>query len=257
MSAGPARADLVRRNTIRLIGAQGALAAMNSTFFTLAVVAIVDLTDRERWGGVLLALFNLTAAASALLVGRLMDRIGRRPGLAIGYTVFAIAGIAGALAVYTESSWGLLVTAIPFGAGFGAAQLGRVAAADMYPSEQRGRVVGFVVAAGTIGAIAGPPVVAGIEHLTGSEAAPWLMIPFLALLGLLAVAFLRPDPRDLAVHSADVDEGARPRSLRELLRLPPFRAAIVAIGIAQTAMVAVMGVTPVVIDENGGSERAS
>ena len=44
------RDELVRRNTILLVVAQGALLAMSATFFTLAVVAIVDLTGREQIG---------------------------------------------------------------------------------------------------------------------------------------------------------------------------------------------------------------
>ncbi len=252
----PTRDALVRRNTILLVIAQGALLAMSATFFTLAVVAIVDLTNRERWGGVLLAIFNASAAVSALVVGRLMDRVGRRPGLAIGYALFGLAGIGGALAVSAGSSWALLAMAVPFGAGLGAGLLGRVAVADMYPSELRGRMVGIVVAAGTLGAIFGAPIVAAIEAVTGSDVMPWLLIPALGCVGLAAVLALRPDPRDLA-FSDEKPEDVRPgRPLGELLRLAPFRAAIVAIGVAQTAMVAVMGVTPVVIDENGGSALA-
>jgi len=252
------RAALVRRNTILLVVAQGALLAMSATFFTLAVVAIVDLTDHERFGGFLLAIFNVSAAVSALVVGRLMDRVGRRPGLAIGFALFGVAGVGGALAVSAGSTMGLLVMAVPFGAGLGAGQLGRVAVADMYPPELRGRMVGIIVAAGTLGAIFGAPIVAAVEALTGSTVAPWFLIPALGCIGLVAVLSLRPDPRDLAfVEPQKVEAETGPaRSLRELLGLPPFRAAIVAIGVAQTAMVATMGVTPVVIDENGGGSLA-
>jgi MFS family permease len=253
MAADRTRQALVRRNTILLVAAQAALMGVGATFFTLAVVAIVDMTGAERWGGILLALFNACAAASALLVGRLMDRVGRRPGLTLGYGLLAAAGVGGAFAVWAESPWALLAIAVPFGAGFGAAQLGRLAAADMVPSARRGRIVGLVVSAGTIGAIAGSPVVAGIEELTGSRAAPWLLVPAFAALGLCAVRALRPDPRDLAVFEDEHAPDGPARSLRELLRLAPFRAAIAAIGVAQTAMVAVMGITPVVIDEYGGS----
>ena len=250
------RDELVRRNTILLVVAQGALLAMSATFFTLAVVAIVDLTGRERWAGILLAIFNTSAAVSALLVGRLMDRFGRRPGLAIGYSLFAVAGFGGTLAVWMGSSWLLLAMAIPFGAGLGAGQLGRVAVADMYPSNVRGRMVGIIVAAGTLGAIFGAPVVAAIEAATGSTVAPWLLIPFLGAIGLTSVLLLRPDPRDLAEAVPETAQARPGRRLGELLQVPPFRAAIVAIAIAQTAMVAVMGITPVVIDDYGGSALA-
>ncbi len=256
MASARTRESLVRRNTILLVIAQGALLAMSATFFTLAVVAIVDLTDHERWGGILLAIFNVSAAISALLVGRLMDRVGRRPGLAIGYALFGVAGIGGALAVSAGSTWGLLVMAVPFGAGLGAGLLGRVAVADMYPSALRGRMVGIVVAAGTLGAIFGAPIVAAIEAITGSDVAPWFLIPALGCIGLGAVLALRPDPRELAIQEEKPEDRAPGRRLGELLRLPPFRAAIIAIGVAQTAMVAVMGVTPVVIDQNGGSALA-
>jgi MFS family permease len=256
MGAQRTRDELVRRNTTLLVVAQGALLAMNATFFTLAVVAIVDLTGRERWAGILLAIFNVSAAVSALLVGRMMDRFGRRPGLALGYSLYAAAGLVGMLAVWWGSSWLLLATAIPFGAGLGAGQLGRVAVADMYPSHLRGRMVGIVIAAGTLGAIFGAPVVAGIEAATGSTVAPWVLIPAVGVIGLTAVLLLRPDPRDLASQEPETTQARPGRDLRQLLALPPFRAAIVAIAVAQTAMVAVMGVTPVVIDEYGGSALA-
>jgi MFS family permease len=246
------RAARVRRNTIRLIVAQGALMSAIPIVFVLGVVAIVDLTDRERWGGVFLAEFNVAAAVTAILVGRLMDRVGRRPGLMLGYVLLGAGGIGAAIAVANASRWALLAMALPLGAGLGAGQLGRVAVADMYPSDQRGRQIGILIATGTVGAIAGPPLVAGIEAATGSDVAPWFLVPVVALVGLVAAASLKPDPSELAVEEHVVDTGAR-RSPRELLRLTPFRAAVVAVGIAQTAMVAVMGVTPVVIDDRGGS----
>jgi MFS family permease len=247
------RARLVRRNTLLLVGAQATLNGIVATFFTLGVIAIVDLTGGERWGGIFLALYNVSAAGSALLTGRLMDRLGRRPGLAGGYAMLIVCGVGGAFAVHAGSTWALLAVAIPFGIGFGAAQLGRLAAADMVPSERRGRAVGFVVAAGTVGAIAGAPVAAGIERATGSDALPWLVIPVLGALGLLAVLSLRPDPRDLAYREPTLESGQPRRGLGELVRLPPFRAAVVAIGVAQASMVAVMGISPVVLDDYGAS----
>src|SRR5207253_10977303 len=42
--------------------------------------------------------------------------------------------------------------------GSGAALLARAAVADMYPIERRGVAVGFLLAAGTVGAIVGPQV---------------------------------------------------------------------------------------------------
>ncbi len=250
------RDELVRRNTVLLMVAQAAVLACGAVWFTLAVVAVVDLTGRERWAGVQLACFSICAAVSALLVGRFMDRAGRRPGLAIGHVLLGLGGAAGGLSMVAESTLGLFGATVLFGSGMGAALLGRVAAADMYPSERRGRVVGVVVSAGTAGAIAGAPLVAAIERVTGSELLPWLMIPVFAAVGVVAVLLLRPDPIALAVDDPDVRSEAASRPLGTLLRIPPLRAAIAAIGVAQTAMVAVMGVAPIAIEDHGGGALA-
>jgi MFS family permease len=72
---------------------------------------------------------------------------------------------------------------------------------------------------------------------------PWVIVPIGAISALVAVTRVRPDPRSLAV-SEGFDTRADARVPRELLRLSSFRAAVLAGACAQTAMVAVMGVTP-------------
>jgi MFS family permease len=249
------RDELVHRNTLLLMGAQAAMLGSTAVWFTLSVVAVTDLTGRERYAGVFLAMFNLCVAGSALLVGRLMDIRGRRVGLLLGYALLAVGGSAGGLAVWAESTWGLFLAATIFGAGMGATLLGRVAAADMYPSARRGRVVGVVVSAGTVGAVLGAPLVAGIDAL-GSELLAWVTIPFFATLGVIFTLRLRPDPLELAYVEAEEDTSRPARPLGELLAIRPLRAAIAAIVVAQTAMVAVMGVTPVALDDYGASAAA-
>ena len=246
------RDELVRRNTLLLMGAQAAMLGATAVWFTLAVVAVTDLTGRERYAGVFLAMLNLFIAGSALLVGRMMDRRGRRVGLLLGHVMLGIGGAVGGIAVWKESTWGLFLAAGVFGVGMGAALLGRVAAADMYPSDRRGRVVGVVVSAGTLGAIGGAPLVAAIDAL-GSELLAWATIPFFATLGVIFTLRLRPDPLELAYVEAEEDTTRPARPLGELLAIPPLRAAIAAIVVAQTAMVAVMGVTPVALDDYGAT----
>ena len=245
------RAALVRRNTFLLMGSQAALLGAGAVWFSLAVVAASDLAGKERWAGIFLAMYNLFVAGSALLVGRMMDRHGRRPGLVLGHALMAIGGGAGGLAVWAESLWGLFLAATVFGAGYGAALLGRVAAADMVPAERRGRVVGVVVSAGVLGAIGGAPLVAVIEHAGGAPELAWVTIPAFALAGVLVTMKLRPDPQQLAVEEESTSAALPARPLRELLEIRPLRAAMGAIAVAQTAMVAIMGVTPVALDDEG------
>jgi MFS family permease len=234
------------------MGAQGALLGASAVWFSLSVVAVADLTGRERWAGVFLAMFNLCVAGSAILVGRMMDRRGRRPGLVLGHVLLGVGGGAGGLAVWGDAVWGLFLSAVVFGAGLAAALLGRVAAADMVESARRGRVVGSVVAAGTLGAIGGAPLVAAVEHFAGSTTLAWATSPGFALAGVAAALALRPDPKELAVDDpVEVRSTGPARPLRELVRIPPLRAAVAAIVVAHTSMVAVMGVTPVALDNEG------
>ena len=225
-------------------------------------VAAADITGRDGATGVVWALYFSSAAIGAFVVGRLMDRFGRRPGLIGSYLVLAAAGVACAAAIAAESYAGLLAASVPFGVAFGGSQLVRGAVADMYAVHARARAVGIVLAAGTVGAVGSPLLVAVIR--TAAEARgwdpnviPWVLVPFGAVVGIGFVLSVRPDPRDLApvvaTHDTpDVPTSASPaRGPRELFRVPAFRTAVLAASIGQLGMVGVMGVTPNALDHHG------
>jgi MFS family permease len=249
----------VRRNTLLLAIAQGFLYSTLPFLLAVGSVAVVDLSGRKAAVGVLAASYFASAAVGALVVGRWMDRVGRKPGLAVGYVAIAVGALASAGAVERRSALLLVLAAVPFGLGAGAALLGRGAVADMHPPHRRGRAVGLVLAASVIGAVGSAPLVALLQHVSEDRlglrpfVGPWLVVPLLAAGGLVCVLLLRPDPRDLAVRdrSADAAPAAPARTPRELLALPPFRAAVVAAGIGQAAMIAVMGVAPIVVHHHG------
>lgn len=249
----------VRRNTLLLAIAQGFLYSTLPFLLAVGSVAVVDLSGREGSVGILAASYFASAAVGALIVGRWMDRVGRKPGLAVGYIAIAVGALASAAAVERRSALLLVLAAVPFGFGAGAALLGRGAVADMHPPDRRGRAVGLVLAASAIGAVGSAPLVAWIQRVSEDRlglspfVGPWLVVPLLAAGGLACVLLLRPDPRELAVgdRSADGAPAAPARTPRELLALPPFRAAVVAAGIGQAAMIAVMGVAPIVVHHHG------
>jgi MFS family permease len=249
----------VRRNTLLLAIAQGFLYSTLPFLLAVGSVAVVDLSGRKAAVGVLAASYFASAAVGALIVGRWMDRVGRKPGLAVGYVAIAVGALASAGAVERRSALLLVLAAVPFGLGAGAALLGRGAVADMHPPDRRGRAVGLVLAASVVGAVGSAPLVAWLQHVSEDRlglrpfVGPWLVVPLLAAGGLVCVLLLRPDPRDLAVRdrSADASPAEPARTPRELLALPPFRAAVVAAGIGQAAMIAVMGVAPIVVHHHG------
>ena len=252
----PAERDrLVRRNTILLAFAQGFVQTTFPVMLVIGGPAASRLTGREGAAGLLWGLYFLAAAAGAALIGRWMDRVGRRPGLILSYVLVGAAAAAAALSIRAGSFAGLMASTIPFGVALGGANLGRGAVADMYPAERRGRAVGILLAAGTIGAVGSPLLAAVIEGAAGEGSLlPWI-VPIAGAFGaFVCVLAVRPDPRDLAVRDA-VTDGEGGRNWRELLRVPTFRTAVLAGAVGQMAMVGVMGVTPTALDHahHGGT----
>lgn len=256
----PAREVAVRRNTVLLAAAQGLTYASAPVLLAVGVVAAAELGDREAAAGLLIAVYFVSAALGAFVAGRWMDRVGRRPGLLLGHVLIGLGGVTAALVTAAGSLVGLLGSSVLFGAGAGTALLGRGAVADMYPPKRRGRAVGVMLAASTVGAVGAAPLVAAVQTFSQSNGwdrlvIPWLLIPVFEVAALGCVAAIRPDPRDLAVTTDEPIEGAR-RSRRDLLAIPPFRAAIVSAAIGQAAMVGVMGVAPIVVHEHGHGDVA-
>jgi MFS family permease len=248
------RDRLVRRNTILLAFAQGFVQTTFPVMLVIGGPAASRLSGREGAAGLLWAVYFIAAAAGAALIGRWMDRAGRRPGLLLAYVLVGAAAAAAALSIRAGSFWGLLASTIPFGVALGGANLARGAVADMYPVERRGKAVGIVLAAGTVGAVLSPIVAAAIEGVAGEGSIlPWI-VPVAGAIGAIAcVGAVRPDPRDLAVADPTVRAGGR--SPRELLRVPTFRTALLAAAVGQMTMIGVMGVTPTALDHahHGGT----
>ena len=249
------RDRLVRRNTILLAFAQGFVQTSFPVMLVIGGPASARLTGREGAAGLLWGLYFLAAAGGAALIGRWMDRVGRRPGLILSYALVGGAAATAALSIRAGSFLGLLASTVPFGVALGGANLGRGAVADMYPAERRGRAVGILLAAGTIGAVGSPLLAALIEEAAGEGSLlPWIVPVAGSIAAIGCVLSVRPDPRDLAVIEPSVT-GTGGRTPRELLRVPMFRTAVLAGAVGQMAMVGVMGVTPTALDHahHGGT----
>jgi MFS family permease len=249
----------VRRNTALLTAAQVALWTAVGAFAAFGPITAFELTGRRSAAAVFFAIYYLAAATSARIAGRAMDRLGRRPGLAAGYVALGLGGAVAYLGVSAGSSMWFFIASALIGLGSGAALLGRGAVADMYPAARRGRAVGILLLAGTLGAVGGAPLSGGVHSLTEGSgidplAAPWLILPLASGVALILVLMLRPDPKELAVAAAEATAPARPA--REIVLLRPGLAALVSIGIAQAVMVTFMGVIPVVLHSHHTGEVA-
>jgi MFS family permease len=250
------RVRLVRRNTILLAFAQGLSAMTFPVLLIVGSVAAAEITGRDSSVGVVNAAYFIAAAIGAFAFGRSMDRFGRRPGLGAAYLLLAAAGGVCALGISGRTFPLLLTGTVLFGFAFGGTNLARGAVADMYEPAHRGRAVGIVLAAGTIGAVGSPFLVAFLRGWAEGEAIdpdvlPWVLVPLTAVAAFACAFSLRPDPRDLAVTSRPATGPAR--TPRQLLGVPQVRTAVLAASVGQMAMVAVMGVTPVALHHHDTS----
>ena len=199
-------------------------------------------------------------ALAAVPASTLMQRHGRRPGLALCYLVGAIG--AGIVLASALTGWVplLFIGFFLLGTGNTGKFQARYAAVDLAESRLRGRHLSLVVWSTTVGAVIGPNLagplgrlVPGVHYL----AAPFAFATFAFLAGAaLIVALLRPDPLVMAGKLAAVPPTREMPSLAEtwraVLASPAARLGITATSVGHLVMVAVMAMTPVHIGEAHG-----
>src|SRR5512144_3142333 len=196
--------ETMARRIVAVLFAQQSLASAGFiAAATLNSIVGAKLAGSASWAGVPSAVYLFGGALAAFGWGQVFDVIGRRNGIASG---LLIGTVGSAIAVYAISQAAFL----PFMAGMllmgvanAAALLGRFAAAEVSPPEQRGRAISNVVVGGTIGAVVGPfvagPAGLWIKPFTGDElAGAYLVAMVLFALGAVVVFLgLRPDPREI------------------------------------------------------------
>lgn len=201
-------------------------------------------------------LLLIGAALASYPAGMLMQKIGRRPGLTLGFFLGSIGMAIGGYAIVTQSFLIFLLGLLFIGGARGAVDQSRYAAADANLPEARARAISTVVFAGTVGAVGGPLLVAPLGNLVQSIfgfevlAGPMIGGAVLFLVsGILIWLFLRPDPRDVGRIIADAlkkDDDPPPAAARpwgEIVHLPGVQLAALSMLIGQAMMVLVMTVT--------------
>jgi MFS family permease len=246
-----------RRIAFVLLISQSLFSASLTIAFTVSSIVVVQLADNSsQWAGVPSTLVLVGAALVVYPIGRLVDRVGRRVGLSLGY----VFGISGAL----TTGWAIVEQSLPIfslgvlvvGLAKGVIDMGRYAAAEASPAHRRARAISLVVLGGTVGSIAGPSLIdlttnlanrVGLPALSG----PWFAAGILLTLALMVINFfLRPDPQVIATQLAASGPNQplhdeRGRTFQEILKYPSARLAIGAMVFGNSVMVLVMTVTAV------------
>jgi MFS family permease len=238
-------------------------AALTSTAyiatFQNASVAAPALTGSASAGGLPSSAAVAGTAFAAVALSALMAARGRRLGIVAGVAVAVGGSLLTVVAMGGSSFLVLLAGSLLIGFGNAAINLSRYAAADLVPPTERAGAVGLVVWGSTVGAVAGPNLVApanaigesaGLSHFGGA----FVMSAGILLLAV-AIATLGPRARREATQppgNAGFVAALPIRALAgTLLRSAAGRTAVLALVSGQLVMVLIMTMTPYQLNHTG------
>jgi len=232
---------------------------------SLAVGGIMaaEISGSNLWSGLPVAVGALGAAAASWPLARLMARLGRRPGLALGYGIAVIGAVLSIVGVVVRDFTIFLVGMTLFGASQASNLLARYAAADMSPASERGRAMGLIVWGSTVGSVLGPNLMGLAVHvgawlgLSAAASAFLISVASYAFAALLVQAVLRPDPMQIARrdHEATADgrRPAVPRTPGAIFSDIRVRIAYVTLVLGQLVMIGTTSTSPVYLHDQGHS----
>lgn len=164
--------------------------------YSIAVPVLPDYASRLDASpttlGALFGSFGVTLLAVSIPMGVVSDRIGRRGPLILATTLLTLSTI-----------WFAFATSLPmlFGARLlqGVADgvtwvVGFALIAELYGPEERGRTMGLVMAASSVGIIVGPSI-GGWLYEWGGIRLPFLAVAVVAAVNTLAFTLVRTDVR--------------------------------------------------------------
>jgi multidrug resistance protein len=160
----------------------------------------------ERFGvtatviGLLMSSFSLAQLVCAPLLGRVSDRIGRKPvillslfGTAVGSFLTGAAG----------SVWVLFAGRLLDGASGASVSVAQAAVADVAPSEDRARLMGLLGAAFGMGFVAGPAL--GALAALGGAHVPFYVAAAISFVNGVVAIWRLPETRPASVRAAELD----------------------------------------------------
>jgi len=244
-----------------LFVAQACGSAGHSIGMAVGGIMAADITGTNTWVGLPVAMGALGSALASWPLSSLMGRIGRRPGLALGYGL-AVGGAVLTMIGAAVRSFPLMLAGMAvFGVANTSNLLARYAAADVSRGAERGRAMGLIVWGSALGSIVGPnlmgPAVRAGDWLGLSREASAFLISVAgyAIAAVLVEAFLRPDP--LAVARAMPEAGDRSaapgaaRSFSGILADTRVQVALAALSISQFVMISTTSTSPVYLHAHG------
>ncbi|MER3119014.1 MFS transporter [Bacillus subtilis] len=228
---------------------------------TVGALIAQQMLGTDAFAGLPSALFTLGSAGSALIVGRLSQRYGRRTGLSAGFMIGGLGAIGVIMAAIINSIFLLFISLLIYGAGTATNLQARYAGTDLANHKQRATAVSITMVFTTFGAVAGPSLVNVMGDFALSIGVPSLAGPFILaaaaymLAGVVLFIMLRPDPLVIArtIEAANEEPGDKGH-LAATEHTENKKGIIVGTTVmvlTQIVMVAIMTMTPVHMRHHG------
>jgi len=235
-----------KKNVALLAALQALLLTNNATLIAVNGLAGYALATDKSLATVPVTSWVAGAALTTFFASLLMKRIGRRAG----FTVGALAGIAGAticcLALYVGHFWLFVLGTAVVGVYNAFGQYYRFAAADAATPDFKSRAISYVLAGGLIGGIVGPTA----SKWTKDALPTSYLGAFLALIAFLVIVLVVV--RMLDIPAPTEDEAMDPgRPLAEIIAQPAFVVAVLAAAFGFGVMNLLMTATPLAMQVCG------
>src|SRR6185437_2195914 len=254
----------IQRRVVRVLGISQLFNGLGIAIgVAMAPLAAASTSGSASVGGIASASLVIGTAVSALPLARVAARQGRRAALSLGFGAGAIGSAVAAVSLAAHAWLPMTAAMILFGFSSAASYATRYAATDLARPDRRGSNLAIVIWPTTVGVVAGPNLLSPAEHLSAllgvrPLAGPFFLtgLAFLITTTLVQVG-LRPDPLILArsmasASSADAAKPPRPPHkgwgwlpVASLRAQPQVRWCIYAIAVGHAAMIAIMVMAPV------------
>ncbi len=200
-------------------------------FWTLWTTVAIDLIGfgivvpilgryAERFGasglqvGLLFAAFSLAQLVFSPILGRLSDRVGRKPVIVVSLVGTAIASVITGAA---SALWMLFLGRVIDGASGASVAVAQAAVSDLAPPQERARLLGLLGAAFGVGFVVGPAL-GGLAALGGPHV-PFYLAAVIAGANAIAAAVRLPETRQRTDHPREVSRAAAGPRSAALVRL--------------------------------------